>query len=335
VPAAGIAAVAISPRTRGRGAGVTLMREVLRASAADGLPLSTLFMSTMAPYRGVGYEIAGVRNRYRAPLSTIARAPHAEVETWDDDALSEIVDCHRRFAQSQNGIMDRTDDWWEKRVFAPLESNHFLYRYLVRDGEGVVRGYAVYTHHHEPGHFPDNWVPGDSDVIGLATRDFVWETKEAASALLNLAAGHWSAGTNLYWTGPAADPLLTLFRDRLPVVDSSYTWMARLSDVAGCLSARGYHADVDVAVALRVIDETLPDNDASYRLEVSGGKATVEQTSEAPTSVTVGGLAAMFTSSLHPYDAVRAGFLHPGSDADVEALAAAFAGPAPWLIEFF
>jgi predicted acetyltransferase len=111
--------------------------------------------------------------------------------------------------------------------------------------------------------------------------------------------------------------------------------MARLSDVAGCLSARGYHADVDVAVALRVIDETLPDNDASYRLEVSGGKATVEQTSEAPTSVTVGGLAAMFTSSLHPYDAVRAGFLHPGSDADVEALAAAFAGPAPWLIEFF
>src|SRR4051794_16110742 len=49
VPAAGIAAVAISPRARGKGAGVTLMREVLRESSADGLPLSTLFMSTMAP----------------------------------------------------------------------------------------------------------------------------------------------------------------------------------------------------------------------------------------------------------------------------------------------
>jgi predicted acetyltransferase len=133
VPAAGIAAVAVSPRARGRGAGVTLMREVLRASAADGLPLSTLFMSTMAPYRAVGYEIAGVRNRYRAALPTVTRGPSADVETWDDDALGEVVDCHRRVAMTQNGLMDRTVDWWHKRVFAPLESNQFLYRYLVRD----------------------------------------------------------------------------------------------------------------------------------------------------------------------------------------------------------
>lgn len=335
VPAAGIAAVAISPRARGKGAGVTLMREVLRESAADGLPLSTLFMSTMAPYRSVGYEISGVRNRYRAPLSTVTRGSTADVETWDDDNLGEIVDCHRRFAQTQNGIMDRTDEWWHKRVFRPLGANEFLYRYLVRDQQGVVRGYAVYTHHQETGHFPDNWVPGDSAVIGLATRDLVWETREAASALLNLAAGHWSSGTNLYWSGPAADPLLTLFKDRLPVVDSAYTWMARLSDVAGCLTARGYHAEADVAVEFRVVDATLPDNEGCYRLEVSGGKAAVERIDDAKTTVTVGGLAAMYTSSLHPYDAKRAGFLEPGSDKDVESLAAAFAGPSPWLIEFF
>src|SRR2546430_1018761 len=43
VPAAGIAAVGISPRARGRGVGVTLMREVLRASADDGLPFSSLY----------------------------------------------------------------------------------------------------------------------------------------------------------------------------------------------------------------------------------------------------------------------------------------------------
>jgi predicted acetyltransferase len=292
-------------------------------------------MSTMAPYRAVGYEIAGVRNRYRAALPTLTRGPSADVETWGDDALGEVIDCHRRVAMTQNGMMDRTEEWWHKRVFTPLDTNQFLYRYLVRDHEGVVRGYAIYTHHHEPGHFPDNWVPGDSAVIGLAMRDLVWETKAAASALLNLAAGHWSSGTNLYWSGPAADPLLTFFRDRLPVVDSAYTWMARLSDVAAALTARGYQAEADVSVEFRVVDETLPDNEGAYRLEVSGGKASVESVADAKTTVTVGGLAAIFTSSLHPYDAVRAGFLEPGSDKDVESLAAAFAGPSPWLIEFF
>src|SRR3954467_1934208 len=88
VPAAGIAAVGISPTARGKGAGATLMREVLRASAADGLPLSTLFMSTMAPYRSVGYEIAGVRNRYCAALPTLPRKSTLVVEPWGDDEFT-------------------------------------------------------------------------------------------------------------------------------------------------------------------------------------------------------------------------------------------------------
>jgi predicted acetyltransferase len=335
VPAAGIAAVAVSPQARGRGAGATLMREVLRASAADGMPLSTLYMSTMAPYRGVGYEVAGVRNRYRAPLTTLPRSnDSSNVEPWTDDGLDEIVQCHRRIAATQNGLIDRPNDWWTKRIFG-VPSNKFLYRYLVRDGGGVVRGYAVYTQHPEPGHFPDSWTPGDEDVYALAMRDFMWETPEAARALLNFAADHWSVGTNIYWSGPPGDPLLTFFRDRLPVVDTSYMWMARLTDVAGCLTARGYSPGVDITAEFTVEDATLPDNAGAYRLEVSHGKPTVERIDKAATTVDVRGLAAMYTSSMHPYDAVRAGFLRPDKDETTDALAAAFAGPAPWLIEFF
>jgi predicted acetyltransferase len=335
VPAAGIAAVSIAPTTRGKGAGATLMREVLRASAADGLPLSTLFMSTMAPYRSVGYEIAGVRNRYCAALPTLPRKSTLAVEPWGDDEFDEVVDCYRRIAMVQNGIIDRPDDWWTKRILGGIGSNQYLHRYLVRDGDGVVRAFAVFTHEPEPGHFPDNWRPGDEPGLSLACRDFMWETREAASALLHMAAGHWSVGTNLYWSGPAADPLLTFFPDRLPTVASAYAWMARLSDVEGALKARGYSTAVDVSLEFAVIDETLPDNAGAYRLEVSGGKPTVERVKKAKTTVDVRGLAAMYTSSMHPYDAVRRGFLQATSDRDVEALAAAFTGPAPWLVEFF
>ncbi|MFL6238708.1 MAG: enhanced intracellular survival protein Eis [Actinomycetes bacterium] len=335
VPAAGIAAVGISPVVRGKGAGGTLMREVLRASADEGMPFSTLFMSTMAPYRSVGYEIAGVRNRYRAPLPTLPRKGAVIVERWGDDEFPEVVACHRRIAQSQNGIIDRPDDWWTKRIFGGIGSNQYLYRYLVRDPEGVVRGYAVYTHEPEPGHFPDNWRPGDEPVIALAMRDFMWETPGAAAALLNLAAGHWSVGTNVYWSGPAADPLLTFFPDRLPVIASSYTWMARLSDVEGALLARGYSPSLDLAVDFAVTDATLPGNAGAYRLEVVAGKPTVERIAAAATVVDVRALAAMYTSSMSPYDAIRTGLMTAPVAADVEALAAAFAGPAPWVVEFF
>jgi predicted acetyltransferase len=335
VPAAGIAAVGISPTTRGKGAGGTLMREVLRASAADGMPLSTLFMSTMAPYRSVGYEIAGVRNRYQAALTTLPRKPNLTVEPWGDDEFIEVEACHRRVATTQNGMIDRPDDWWTRRIFGGIGDNQYLYRYLVRDADGVVRGYVVYTHEPEQGHFPQNWRPGDEPVIALAMRDFMWESPDAAAALLNHAAGHWSVGTNVYWSGPAADPLLMFFPDRLPVIESSYAWMARLSDVEGALGARGYATTVDVSVEFAVTDETLPDNSGAYRLEVSNGKPTVERIDKAKTTVSVRGLAAMYTSSLHPYDAVRAGFLQTDSTSDIDALAAAFSGPAPWLIEFF
>jgi predicted acetyltransferase len=334
VPAAGIAAVSVSPVARGKGAGATLMREVLRAAADDGMPLSTLFMSTMAPYRSVGYEIAGVRNRYRAPLPTLPRESTLVVEPWGGDDLDEVVACHRRVAQSQNGIIDRPDDWWTKRIFGGLGANQYLYRYLVRDLEDV-RGYLVYTHEPEQGHFPDSWRPGDETVMALATRDFMWETPDAARALLHFAAGHWSVGTNIYWSGPAADPLLTFFRDRLPTIDSSYTWMARLTDVKEALLARGYSSAVDVTVEFAVNDETLPPNAGAYRLEIRGGKPAVERIAKAATTVDVRGLAAMYTSSMHPYDAVRRGFLETRSAADIESLAAAFAGPAPWVVEFF
>jgi predicted acetyltransferase len=335
VPTAGIAAVAISPTARGRGTGVALMRETLRATAADGLPLSTLFMSTMAPYRAVGYELAGVRNRYRAALPTLPRTPSLAVEPWGDDELAEIMDCHRRVGATQNGVMDRNEDWWHKRVIGPHAPNEFVYRYLVRDGEGVVRGYVIFTHHKEIGHFPDNWAPRDEPVIALAMRDLMFETEDAARSLLTFAAGHWSSGTNMYWSGPAVDPLLTFFRDRLPTVDSAYAWMARLSDVAGCLTARGYPPNLDITTDFEVTDPTLDTNAGAYRLTIEGGKASVERIDSSPTKVHVRGLAAMYTSSLHPNDAVRIGLLQPGSEAAPDALAAAFAGPAPWLLEFF
>jgi predicted acetyltransferase len=333
VRCAGIAAVGISPEARGGGAGIALMSGTLGVARERGFALSTLFMTSMAPYRRSGYELAGARVRFAAPLTTVPRSAGYSVEPWTDEDLDDVMGCYRRYAEQSAGLLDRPPWWWGPRVLG-VDDDTFLYRYLVRR-DGEVRGYVVFTQHPEPGHLPDQWVPGDEQPFALATRDFVWLDLDAAQSLLALAAGHWSLGTNLYWTGPYDDPLRMLFRDRLPAVDTSYAWMTRIVDVVAALEARGYPHDVEASVSFDVTDELLPDNSGGYRLQVAGGKATVERGGATKVSITVHGLAAMYTGWLRPVDAVRTGHLVGASPTDLAAFTSAFAGPSPWMPDFF
>jgi GNAT superfamily N-acetyltransferase len=64
----GIAAVAVAPEARGGGRARRMMEAVVREAAADGFPLLSLFASTQALYRQVGFEQAGSKFETRIPL---------------------------------------------------------------------------------------------------------------------------------------------------------------------------------------------------------------------------------------------------------------------------
>ncbi|HYN69408.1 MAG TPA: GNAT family N-acetyltransferase [Candidatus Eisenbacteria bacterium] len=341
VPSIGVAAVAVALDARSRGVGRELMMGFLRAQREARMALSVLYFSTSAPYRGVGYEIAGHRIRYALPLDYLPRKQELPVEAWGEDDLPAVNASLRRFALTQNGLIARPDWWWQTRVFKPLDDDQYLYRFLVRQG-GEVRGALIYTIEKGPREdLPVAWVR-ESEALEVVARDLFWETPEAGRSLLAFAAGQRAMGTDLAWTGPAHDPLALLIPEHAPRFTSGYRWMGRVVHVAAALEARGYPAFLDATVELAVEDPWLPENAGVYRFRFADGRATVEGPAATAANgagpiatVTVGGLASLFTSYATTATLVATGLLRDADAATMATLDQAFAGPSPWMLDFF
>src|SRR5215472_8385485 len=127
---AAVSSVAVAPEARGRGLVQHLLRETLAEQRAAGLALSVLYPSTVPAYRRAGYELAGLRLRFRAAARDAPATPGINVEPWDDDLLAEVTDCYRRFAVTQNGLIDRPANWWTDRVVATHKNS--VHRYMAR-----------------------------------------------------------------------------------------------------------------------------------------------------------------------------------------------------------
>ena len=334
VRSAGIAAVGVGLTDRSRGVSRALMSGVLQDRHHAGVPLSSLYWSTAAAYRPLGYELAGTRVSYQLPLEHLPREQPHEVQAWDDDDLPEVSACYRRVALTRDGMMDRPDWWWPSRVFEGVGEDAFLYRFRVREG-GRTTGYVVYTVRPEDRRdFPIHWVR-EPECLGIVARELIWETPTAALSLLGFLAAQRTLGTNLYWNGPANDPLLMFIPEHHPVVQGSYTWMLRLVHVAEALRSRGYRDDANAEVRLRVVDGVIGGNDGALALRVENGVAQVETTADATAAVTVGGLAAMYSGWLAPQDAVRSGLLIGAAPQDLASLELLFHGSSPYLNEMW
>src|ERR1017187_2339180 len=71
MPMAGVASVMVAPEDRGRGAGGALMTALLGLIAERGYPVSVLYPATMAIYRSLGWEIAGVQDTVAIPARSL------------------------------------------------------------------------------------------------------------------------------------------------------------------------------------------------------------------------------------------------------------------------
>jgi predicted acetyltransferase len=333
VSSSGIAGVAIAPEARGRGFGSAIVKEVIRTLADDGVSMATLYFSNAIPYRKAGFELAGTRIRYSAPVTSCpAYRGEVALRTWTDEDLDAIKKLHSEFAVQSQGLMDRSEFFWN--TFLEPPDDDVLHRYCV-ERDGAITGYMIFSEHTERGHLAYAFAEGDDNLsYAFATRDLVWSDLDSALALMGFAEGHRAWATSLLWTGPVEDPLATVFADRPGKIHSSNHWMARILDVTAALQQRGYPAMARCVFELDISDPVIERNNAAFRVTVEGGRATVEPVSAARSRADIGILSGMFTGWLAPRDAVRLGRLE-ADDATVLALQTAFAGPKPWLLEIF
>jgi predicted acetyltransferase len=327
VPTAAVWSVAVSDTARGRGVGRTVMTELLAWLRHNGIVQSVLFPSVPAPYRGVGYEIAGERRILKTPLHTLPSVPDAlPVRAWDDSDLDAVAECYEAFAATQSGLLQRPRTWWTSRVVSG-HGGAIVYRRAVEEA-GRITGYLVYTKDEAPADLPYYY--------DVTVHDVAWLTPDAGRSLLDYLGSHRALGVDMRWPAASADAWSAQLAGAAPRVDFAYPWMLRLIDPVAALKARRFPAGLTATVRIAVSDPVLEPEEQVLEVEVSGGAASVSMVErEAAPRLDVGALAAVHSGWSTAADLARAGRLTGATETDVRRLDAVFTGLRPWLPDLF
>jgi predicted acetyltransferase len=331
VPCGTVCSMFVAPQARGKGYGRAILEQALREMRAAGMALSTLHPSSLAFYRRLGYEIAGLDTRYRLAARHAPAHPRFSVEPWDAAALDGVVRCYERVARRSNGLIDRTPDWWNEYPLRAVTTQPYatgdqpMYRVLTRADDGEVDGYLIYAQRPHP------VVRYAYDMV---CTDLIWASATAARALLGFVAANRAIGGDLHWPGPVDEPLAAFVPESDVAVESTWPFTSRIVNLPLALERRGYGQGAEAEVALAVSDP-LATEPESIRLQVAGGVARLTPFAAARATIDIGALTAIYTGWLTARDAVRVGRLTDATDADIHALETIFAGPKPWMSDAF
>jgi predicted acetyltransferase len=333
VPCWGISLVAIAPEHRSRGMAAELMRTALEEAHREGVALSSLYPATFPVYRAAGYETAGNRIVYRLALPPlrIGAGPgeggggsgedctlRAATRADDPATLRSLYEERARHAA---GAVDRTAYFWQRVLDPP--SGEEVQAYLV-EGERRPEGYVVLSQGPATPHQP----------MEVTVRDAVARTAPAGRRILRLLADHRSLVRSASLASGPGDPLLLVAREEPHEIADVLRWMVRVVDVRAALERRGWSPLVRGELHLDVRDGLLRENARRWVVEVADGKAEVREGGSGALAIDVRGLAALYTGFL-PAEELRAAELCEGDNRELARASALFAGPAPWVADFY
>jgi predicted acetyltransferase len=328
VPMGGVHAVAVEPDRRGRGVGRRLLTALLALMRERGEALATLFPATSRPYRSVGFERAGAMCWRRiAPreLELLPRPVGVELAPVAREEIPRLAACYDEVARGANGFVERSPAWWGvRRDFLWAERSIFA----ALDAEGSVRGYVVYRP-----------LEGQYTPLGgpfqLAIDEIVFCERDAGLALWRLLGSWLPQIEAILWRGTAEDPLLWLLPEQEVGLVAEVRWMSRLVDPAAAVAARGFAEGIEAEAHLELADPILPTNEGRYVLRVAKARGELAQGGRGDVRLDAGAFASLFTGYATPEVLARAGRLAGEPGASRAALAAAFAGPTPFMLEQF
>lgn len=313
VPMAGIAGVVVAPEYRGRGVGSLLMRGVLRRGLELGAPTTALYPATVPVYRHLGYEFGGGRYRFSFSTAELRGLGGKEVplrQGGPDDAqlLLDLVAAVRGSGRESGMLgwpVDEVREWLgDEEVFC----------YIAEDG------FVVY-----------GWHQGD-----LRVDELIAGSEPTARALWSIVGSGSSIARSVHAYVAPHDPIHLLLGKEAELSAEIQRWMLRVLDAPAAIAARGWPPAAAVTVDLEIDDAELPENTGSWRLTVADGKGRLERLADGSGGVrlTARGLAVLYAGT--PVGTVRtAGLLTGGTENDARALDTAFAGPTPYMLDYF
>ncbi|MDY7101231.1 MAG: GNAT family N-acetyltransferase [Actinomycetota bacterium] len=312
----GVSGVTVAPDRRGLGAARAMLTEALHRMVARGEVVSSLYPTTSALYRSVGYETGGWSQRLAVPVTALPAAADRGI-TWDpagcdDPAVRAIFE---RTAAGRDGWILPDDRWWSWFRHMDAKRDPKGWWWLGRrDGEPVA---ALGYHYATPASSAHGYDL-EVDLLGGVDGD-------AIADALAMLGGNGTLGGNAITRTPAH--LLAVHLDHVQrvKVDDSWPYMVRLVDVAGAMTARGWPPGTDLELHLDVTDPVLDANHGRFVLRVEDGKASCEEGGTGAIAVSVSDLAAIYAGAVDPQDLAAAGRLRGVDDDQLVRTRAAFA----------
>jgi predicted acetyltransferase len=281
LPAAGVTLVGVLPTHRRQGILRRMMRMQLDAVRERGEPLAVLWASEGSIYQRFGYGLGTLsmsltverhRNAFRR-----AHEPTGSVRFIElDEAKRLFPPIHDALRPARPGFFHRTPAFWEAELFHDPEHRRGgggPAWYVVHETGGTPDGYARYR-------VKESWGDAGADSTVMLS-ELMATTPSAHLDLWRFLLDIDLARRLEAWNVPTDDPIVLAVAEpralRMTLADA--LWV-RVVDLAAALSGRTYRADG--SAVLEIHDEFIPDNAGRWRLEVSGGRATVTATSDAP-----------------------------------------------------
>lgn len=323
VPLVGIAAVGVTPESRGRGTAKRMMAAALREMYDEGTPLSGLYASTQSLYRSAGYEQAGHRFEIRLPVAAIdvreRGMPVRELGEGDENAVKA---CYGEFARVFNGPLDRGAYLWGR----VRQGRDGEYTGLAALGESAsIEGYVYLRINRKP-------ERGRQEIV---LSDLAFSTVGAGRRLLGLLADFGSMADDVVFFGGPMHPALFLLGQQRFRIDLRDHWMLRIVNVARALEARGYAPGVTARVLFDVRDGLLGENQGRWALRVEDGRGRVERGgSAAAISLDVSAMAPLYSGYMSASQLRWLGRIE-GTDEAVRMCDAVFAGTTPWMGDMY
>jgi predicted acetyltransferase len=334
--AGGVTMVGVLPTHRRQGILTKLMSAQIADSRSRGEPVSVLWASEGSIYQRFGYGLAtrSAEIDIERERTTFLRAePRTGAMRLisSEEALTALPDVYERARRLTPGMYVRSREWWSAHTLADPQED--------RDGGGPrliavwevdagVEAYALYRTHGEwRDGAPAGWLEVDEVMATspLALRE-VWSFLFGVDLMARIKG----------WKEPAEHPLFLMLSEprRLRLRLQDGLWL-RIIDLRAALEARRYPRDGAVVLALE--DGLCSWNQGRWLLEVSGGRARLDATTEAAhIGLRAEDLAAAYLGGVGLDELDRAGRVREQAPGAVELATAMLSWTRPpWCPEIF
>jgi predicted acetyltransferase len=336
VRAGGISGVATPPEYRRQGYIGRLLDVVAAEMRGDGYPLSILYPFYFPFYKRYGWAHVSDNLQYTIPIERLPVVKqtgswHSVAVTTDlpkpgegpvvsDADLAILMGIYDAWAPGRNGPLVRAAAHWRRRKLSRPANIYYW-----RDPSGEPRAYVVYT-------FKET-APWTRQV---QIREMIALDGAALRAVFGFLRNHDSQAQEVVADQPEAGRLLALLDDPRIKVEVDPGFMLRILDVPAALEARRYPAGVSGNLALQVTPVHGSTTPVSGQLAVNDGAGSWAPTRVAPAlSLDERVLGQLYTGYLTPTQAADLGLLTVHDPAGLAQAEAVFAGPRPYLPDFF